>query len=101
MKLTKRRAVSVDEVMAKLGALARRYQIAGQAYDESASELMSEFDALKWVSLCAQRDALHQRETARRGHEIPSQFLGIYGTTVYSPTVSLENTYDGLNKLAA
>ncbi len=103
MIITKRRLVSVEEVNRMLDALARRYHIAGQSYDESSAELMSEFDALKWTSLCSQRDALRQRknEPMPSEWEVPSRFLFIYETKDCSSLTSLENTNDGLYELAA
>ena len=47
MIITKRIVVSVDEVTAKLDALARHNRVARHCYDESAADSMSEFDALK------------------------------------------------------
>ena len=62
MKITKRSVVSVEGATARLDVLAHRYEIVSPRYDEAESDQMSEFDALKWTSLCAQRAALKQRE---------------------------------------
>ena len=103
MIITKRRVVSIEEVTAALDALARTYHIEGHCYDESASESMSEFDALKWTSLCSQRVALRQREfeAASGDWEVPSRFLIIYETKPCSTSMPLENTLDSLSELAA
>jgi hypothetical protein len=103
MIITKRRAVSVEDVTARLDALARTYHIQGNCYDESASETMPEFDALKWISLCSQRIALRQREyeAVPRSWEVPPRFLTIYETKPCSTSMSLENTSDSLSELAA
>jgi hypothetical protein len=96
--------VSVEDATAKLDALASRCGIAHPCYQESESDSMSEFDTLQWTSLCSQRIALQQRENEAALHdrEIASPFPGIYWTTLTStPSHPLENTYDGLNKLAA
>ena len=100
MNVSMRRLVSEEEVKARLDVLALRYGISEHCYDESASESMSEFDALKWVSLCSQRIAL-----SRRGHELPplvsSPFLGIYKNSPSASTARLRNSTEGLSKLAA
>jgi hypothetical protein len=109
MIITKRRVVSVDDVTAKLDALARRNHVAAHCYEEAAADSMSEFDALKWTSLCSQRRALLEREnhTAASGCEMPSPFRLVYGTTRRcsangsSTSVQLENQSGGLNDLAA
>lgn len=62
MEITKRSVVSVADATARLNVLANRYGIESPQYDEFESGHMSEFDALKWTSLCAQRAALMQRE---------------------------------------
>jgi hypothetical protein len=101
--ITKRRVISAEEATAKLDALARRHGITNPFYDESEADSMPEFDALKWTSLCSQRVALQQREneTASSGSVIPSRLLGIYRTKHGITAMSLEDTIDGLNKLAA
>ena len=60
MIVTRRRVVSVEDATAKLNALARRCGIVNPRYEESESDSMSEFDALKWTSLCSQRITLQQ-----------------------------------------
>lgn len=104
MIMTKRRVVSVEGVTAKLDALAARYRITGHCYSESASDSMTEFDALKWTSLCSQRRALEQRESQaepRREGSLPLPFLSIYHNMDRSTFRELENTYEGMNELAA
>jgi hypothetical protein len=103
MKVHTRRAVSEKEVTAKLDALALEYQLDGHCYEETASESMAEFDALKWNTLCAQRIALRQRKSEAEcsGSKIAAPFLGIYKTTHRSASKPLENTAGRLSKLAA
>lgn len=103
MIITKRRVVSVEDATAKLDALARRCAITNPCYCESESDSMSEFDALKWNSLCSQRNALLQRENEEISREwkVPSIFQGIYGTKHCSTSKKLENTEDGQLSLAA
>lgn len=109
MIITKRIVVSVEEVTAKLDALARHNRVAGHCYDESAADSMSEFDALKWTSLCAQRRALLEREREMPVHDwsVPLLFRSLYGavgrcaTTGRSVSAHLENKNDGLDELAA
>jgi hypothetical protein len=67
---------------------------------------MTEFDALKWVTLCSQRIVLRQREHEAMCKkwefpEVPPRFLGIYDTTYLCEQVSLENTDESLSELAA
>jgi hypothetical protein len=52
-----RRLISEEDATAKLGVLARRYNIPNGCYDESAADRMSDFDAQKWLSLCDQKAA--------------------------------------------
>ena len=107
MIITKRRVVSVDEVTAKLDALARQNHIVVGCYAESAADSMSEFDALKWTSLCSQRRALLEREheAASSGWVMPSPFRLVYGsrsaTTGRFMSTHLENKNGGLSELAA
>jgi hypothetical protein len=99
---TTRRIVSTKQAEAALEELARAYHIDGHCYEESAARLMSEFDALKWTTLCSQRDALQQREYDDRLGEwaVPPQFLDIYETKDYSEPVRLENTDESLSLAA-
>jgi hypothetical protein len=97
---------SVDDLTAELNMLARAYGIQGYSYDESAAQVMSEFDALRWVTLCAQRVALRHREyDAMCGDcefpQVPSRFLGIYETKHSAEPVSLENAEESLSEIAA
>jgi hypothetical protein len=103
MIIAKRRVVSVKDVTAQLDALAHSCSIANPRYDESESDSMSEFDALEWICLCSQRLALLKREneTASRCCAVPPRLLGIYETKPCFASRSLENSYDGLNQLAA
>jgi len=96
MAMTKIRVVSVEEATAKLDALARLHNLTNHCYDESASKSIEGFDAMKWVTLCAQRNALRQRES-----EASLPFFRIYQTAHCTAPVSLTNQPGGLNKLAA
>ena len=55
-----RRIVSTEQADAALSELARACDVDGPCYDESAAESMSEFDAMKWTTLCSQRNALQR-----------------------------------------
>jgi phosphoketolase len=103
MKITKRRVLSVEDATARLDALARPYGISAPCYEESEADSMSEFDALKWTSLCSQRIALQQRENenASRDWPIPSILRSLYGNKPSSSSMKLENTDDGQLSLAA
>jgi hypothetical protein len=103
MMITKRRVVSVEDATAKLDELARRNGIVSPRYEESEADSMSEFDALKWTSLCSQRVALQGREDETTSAEwpVPPIFQGIYGTKHPSAAKKLENTDDGQLSLAA
>lgn len=103
MMMTQRRVVSVEDATAKLDELARRNGIVNPRYEESEADSMSEFDALKWTSLCSQRIALRGREdeTTSSGWTVPPIFRGIYGTKPPSTSKKLENTCDGPLRLAA
>ena len=52
MKITKRRVNTVSEVTAKMDALAREASVTNHCYAESAAAGMTEFDALRWRTLC-------------------------------------------------
>lgn len=97
-----RRIVSTEQADAAIEELERASEVDGPCYDESAVELMSEFDAMKWTTLCSQRRVLQQREYDHRLREwaVPAQFLGIYETKAYSEPVRLENTDESLSLAA-
>jgi hypothetical protein len=97
MKITKRRVNTVSEVTAEMDALAREASVTDHCYDESAADHMTEFDALRWHTLCAQRRALLAREASVSGWVIRS----LYGSSTQDGPSLLENTEGGLNKLAA
>ena len=107
MNITKSRMVSVEQVTAKLDAIASHCHVAVHCYDESAADSMTEFDALKWTSLCAQRRALIERESVSSGCVMPSPFRLVYTvmnrSTVAgrSTSMQLENKNGGLTDLAA
>jgi hypothetical protein len=101
MKITKRRVVSVEDATAKLDAIARRNDIACPRYEESEADSMSEFDALKWTSLCAQREALKQREIENAPCDTQSMLRILYGHRLSNTSVKPENSDDGQFSLAA
>jgi hypothetical protein len=104
MIVTRRRVISVEDATAKLDALARRYGIVNPCYEESEADSMSEFDALKWTSLCSQRIALQQRkheDATCNWPAVPSIFQGIYETKHRTNSKLLENNNEVQNKLAA
>lgn len=61
MKVKVRRLLSVEAATGRLDLLARRNGITNPRYDESEADSMTEFDALEWICLCAQRKALMER----------------------------------------
>jgi len=104
MIITRRRVVSVEDATTKLDALARRHGIENPRYDESEADSMSEFDALKWISLCAQRNALQQRKSEnadRNWQVVPPVFRSIYGYKHCVPSKPLENSEEDHLSLAA
>lgn len=104
MAMVKRRVVSVEQVTDMLDKLAEQYQLTNHCYDESAAEsITSDFDALTWRSLCAQRAAIHQREmeAAQSRFQIPSPLRGLYESKPDDSPKHLKNSEGRLNKLAA
>ena len=101
MIVTRRRVVSVEDATAKLDILARRCGIADPRYEESEAESMSEFDALKWTSLCSQRIALQQRENENSSRDLHAIYRSLYGRKPGATTMKLENTEEGPLSLAA
>ncbi len=91
-----------EEVTARLAALAHRYQIPEGCYYDSAADRMSDFDALKWVSLCDLLKAAKKSrlQDAVDGFCIPVSLRSIYGMQDASQPEELENTGD-LTELAA
>ena len=102
MIVTRRRVVSVEDATAKLDILARRCGIVNPRYEESEADSMSEFDALKWTSLCSQRIALLQRENEISSPYYPPSIIrSLYGPKRGSASMKLENTEEGHLRLAA
>jgi len=99
MKITRRSVVSVEDATAKLDALARRCGIESPRYDESEADSMTEFDALKWISLCSQRNALEKRKKGNcsRSSLVPK----IYAQKPGSTAIELKNSEEGSLPLAA
>jgi hypothetical protein len=97
-----RKLVSEEELTAKRVALARRYNIPNDCCDESAADLMSDFDAQKWLSLCDMlRAARQRRHDAPTSCDIPTSLRSIYGRKAPFQPDELENTIDTLMALAA
>src|ERR1039458_7304126 len=94
MIVTRRRVVSVEDATAKLDFLASRCGIVDPRYEESEADSMSEFDALKWTSLCSQRIALLQREN-ENSSRVPPNFQCFYGTKHCTTSKPLVNTEEG------
>jgi hypothetical protein len=97
------RIITSGQALAALDELARENNIVGQhCYDEAAARSLSEFDAMQWRTLCAQRKALIEREAPEREKEVvvPRRFLCIYETKECAVRVSLENT-ESLSEIAA
>jgi hypothetical protein len=102
MSVTRRRVVSVEDATAKLDILARRCGIANPRYEESEADSMSEFDALKWISLCSQRIALQESENENSSRDWPPTIIrSLYGNMCGSASTKLENTEEVHLKLAA
>jgi hypothetical protein len=67
MDIERRRMISVEFATDALNRLARKYAIPWPKYEPRESDCMTEFDALDWTCLCAQRNALVEREEKQRG----------------------------------
>jgi hypothetical protein len=75
-----REVLSEKEVRERLAALAHRYSLPDACRDESASDQMSDFDALKWLSLCDMLKAAgRRRESSSADDRVPVAFRSIYG----------------------
>jgi len=100
---TIRRIESSEKATDALDEMARENNIVDYCYDESIARLLSEFDAMRWTTLCAQRTALLMREFEQRANEwlVPVEFRGIYESKPCSESESLENVEESLSKLAA
>lgn len=101
MIITRRRVVSVEDATTKLNALARRCGITNPHYEESEADSMSEFDALKWISLCSQRIALQEREYENSSRDFPAIIRSLYGHKPGAASMKLENTEEDHLSLAA
>jgi hypothetical protein len=99
--ITRRGVVSVEDATAKLDALARRCGIEKPRYEESEADSMSEFDALKWISLCSQRIALQERENENSPRDLHAIYRSLYGHKPGAAAMKLKNTDDGQLSLAA
>jgi hypothetical protein len=99
---TTHKIMSSAQAAAALEELARENNIDGLNYDESAAGQLSEFDAMKWRTLCDQRSVLLERESSHEGRnwKVPSKFLCIYEAKAYAQPSRLENT-ESLSEIAA
>ena len=100
MKITRRCVASVEDATAKLDAIARRWGIESPRYVESEADSMTEFDALKWISLCSQRNALKMREKVNCTRSF-SPLQKIYMCASGSVAKELKNSEEGFLDLAA
>ncbi|MGA2851317.1 MAG: hypothetical protein ABSE46_20130 [Terracidiphilus sp.] len=100
MITVKRRLLSEVQVKGALDALANRYHLPNDCYDESDADQMSDFDAQKWLSLCDQLKSVRRRNPrVVNDCAIPYSLRSIYGTK--APSKELENSSDTLIELAA
>jgi hypothetical protein len=97
-----RRLLSEEEILAKLAVFAQRYHISRMHYDESVASRMSEFDALKWMSLLDLLNAVKRGngQDSSTNSNIPYSLRSIYGMYDASRSEELENTCE-LIELAA
>ncbi|ADV80918.1 hypothetical protein AciPR4_0077 [Terriglobus saanensis SP1PR4] len=105
MLMKRRRSGSISEVIAGMNELAVSYGLPNGRYDALLSEEMDEFDALKWVTLSAQRETLlrleDEKADATRARAAASDpFAGVYKLKRSAP-VALTNSPAKLEKLAA
>jgi hypothetical protein len=98
-----RRIETAEQATHELDLLARENNLVKHLYDESAAFALSEFDAMKWETLCAQRAMLLARESELRAKafEVPSRFRCIYEAKHSSMLVGLENSEESLSEIAA
>lgn len=93
------RILTEGEVMERLVVIARRYRLPEGCFDESMADHMSDFDALKWASLCdLLKVARESRLQELGGFCVPGMLRSKYGMQDHSQ--ELENTGD-LTELAA
>lgn len=86
-----REVLSEREVREKLAALARRYHLPETCCDESAADRMSDFDALKWLSLCDMlKTARRRRQDSSTDIRVPGTLRSIYGMSA-AAAEELEN----------
>jgi hypothetical protein len=89
-----------EDLIERLDVIARRNQVPEGCYEESVAEHMSDFDALKWVSLCDLLRAARDRSGPPVAEYcIPRMLRSMYGLQDASQE-ELENT-DDLTKVAA
>jgi hypothetical protein len=97
-----RRLMSEDEVLERLHALANRYHMANSCFDEAAADHMSDFDALKWLSLCDQlKKATRGRSAFFVDCSVPAALRSIYGMETSFRLEESEDSSSTLIQLAA
>lgn len=97
-----RRLLTENEVRERLVVLASRYNVPVSCCDESAADQMSDFDALKWLSLCDQlKSATRRRFDSFADCAVPATLRSIYGVGEPPLSEEWENTPDKLIELAA
>lgn len=96
------KVISSAQASAALNKLAREHGIAGHNYDPAIAHQLSEFDAMKWTTLCAQRSILLERETIEPAREwpVPHRLVCFYEVTEHVEPVMLENA-ESLSEIAA
>lgn len=96
------KVISSAQASSALDQLARENSITDHNYDPAIAQQLSEFDAMKWTTLCAQRSILLERETVEpvRGWAVPHKLLCFYEVTENIEPVMLENA-ESLSEIAA
>ncbi|HVC47486.1 MAG TPA: hypothetical protein VND90_09600 [Terracidiphilus sp.] len=80
MITVERKLLSNEEVLERLGTLARRYRIEKPRYEDYEADQMSDFDAQKWISLCDHLRAARRRQSELlAGSCVPLSLTSIYG----------------------
>lgn len=96
-----RKLLSEDEVRQELAALARRYSLPSDCCDETAADQMSDFDAMKWASLCGFLKAATRYSDSSSENCVPLRLRSIYGMKAPFRSKALKNVSDKLTDLAA
>ncbi len=96
------RFLTEEEVKEKLSLLASRYHIPDSCCDESAADQMSDFDAIKWLSLCDQLQSARRRHPdSSTGCAVPRSLRSIYRVGAHFRSEEWEESSGALIELAA